>query len=51
MSAEIFPLSMRGIGTGICMLSAWFTACAVSQLFPVSLFNIIKNNFPEFSYK
>ncbi|KAF7637130.1 MFS domain-containing protein [Meloidogyne graminicola] len=42
MSAEIFPLSMRGIGTGICMLSAWFTACAVSQLFPICV-----NNFGQ----
>ncbi|KAL7070942.1 hypothetical protein ACQ4LE_009825 [Meloidogyne hapla] len=42
MSAEIFPLSMRGIGTGICMLSAWTTACAISQLFPISV-----NNFGQ----
>ena len=37
MAAEIFPLSMRGVGTGICMLAAWSSACAVGQLFPVCL--------------
>nr|CAD2166627.1 unnamed protein product [Meloidogyne enterolobii] len=42
MSAEIFPLSMRGIGTGICMLSAWTTACTISQLFPICV-----NNFGQ----
>ncbi|CAK5088719.1 unnamed protein product [Meloidogyne enterolobii] len=48
MSAEIFPLSMRGIGTGICMLSAWTTACTISQLFPVSITFRKKYNKPEF---
>lgn len=37
MAAEIFPLSMRGVGTGICMLAAWSSACAVGQLFPISV--------------
>ncbi|CAK5115824.1 unnamed protein product [Meloidogyne enterolobii] len=48
MSAEIFPLSMRGIGTGICMLSAWTTACTISQLFPVSITSRKEYNKPEF---